>query len=216
MSKTSLDGSGFPARRPLYYYITDRVRLRDISLACCMRRAIRWGVDFIQIREKDLDDRALFELTRRAVALARGSGCRILVNGRADIALAAGAHGVHLPSKGLQASDIRKWVRNSFLVGVSVHTIPEIRRACAQGADYLLLGHIFPTESKLGFGPPLGLHRLQKACAAASVPVLGLGGIKPELIRPVLDKGAAGVAGIGLFQDSKSLPPGIDSSCTSQ
>jgi thiamine-phosphate pyrophosphorylase len=202
MSKTSRDGSGFPARRPLYYYITDRTRLPDISLAGSISRAIHWGADFIQIREKDLDDRALFELTRRAVALARGSNCRILVNGRADIAAAAGAHGVHLPSKGLQISDIQKWVRRGFLVGVSVHTIPEIRRACAQGAHYLLLGHIFPTESKLAFGPPLGLNRLQKACVAASVPVLGLGGIKTELIQSVLDRGAAGVAGIGLFQDS--------------
>ena len=154
----------------------------------------------MQIREKDLVDRELFELACRAVAMARGTDCRVLVNGRADIALAAGAHGVHLPSTGLEIRDIRKWLPRDFLVGVSVHTAPEIRRACAQGADYLLLGHIFPTESKRGFGPPLGLGRLKKVCSSVPVPVLGLGGIQPGLIDPVLAAGAAGVAGIGLFQ----------------
>jgi len=173
-----------------------------MSLISCVRRAVEWGVDFIQIRERDLKDRALFELTRRVVAATRGSKCRVLVNGRADIALAAGAHGVHLPSTGLQISDVREWFPGDLLIGVSVHTFPEIRRACAQQADYLLLGHVFPTESKIGYGSPLGLRRLKKACSSFSVPILGLGGIKPDSIRSVLDCGAAGVAGIGLFQDA--------------
>lgn len=192
--------TAFSGKRPLFYYITDRKSLQGISLAASLRRAVRLGVDFVQIREKDLDDRELFELTRRAVSIARGSGCRILVNGRADIALAAGAHGVHLPSSGLQVRDIRGWLPKKFLIGVSVHSDSEIRRACAQGADYLLLGHIFPTGSKSGYGPPLGLERLQKVCARASVPVLGLGGITPARIEPVLAAGAAGIAAITLFQ----------------
>jgi len=154
----------------------------------------------VQIREKDLEDRELFELTRSAVEIARGTKCRVLVNGRADIARAAGAQGVHLPSTGLQVAAIRKWLPRDFLVGVSVHTMPEIRRACAQGADYLLMGHVFPTESKTGFGRPVGLSRLKRACASVPAPILGLGGIKPELIQSVLAAGAAGIAGIGLFQ----------------
>ena len=193
----------FPAKRPLFYYITDRKRLHGRSLLGCICRAVEWGVDFIQIREKDLEDRALFELTRRVLTAARGTKCRVLVNGRADVALAAGAHGVHLPSMGFQISDIRKWLPADLLIGVSVHTMTEIRRACAQRADYLLLGHLFPTESKLGYGSPVGLRRLRKACSSTSVPILGLGGIKPELIESVLDCGAAGVAGIGLFQDAR-------------
>jgi thiamine-phosphate pyrophosphorylase len=201
--------STFPAKRPLFYYITDRRRLRGTSLIASIRNAIGLGVDFIQVREKDLSDRALFELTRRAVALARGSQCRILVNGRADIALAAEAHGVHLPSSGLQIADIHPWAPRGFLIGVSVHTLPEIRRACAQGADYLLLGHIFPTASKAGLGMPLGLRRLKNACAVSSVPVFGLGGIKVETIGPVLNAGAAGIAGIGLFQDPGSVPDNL-------
>ncbi len=191
----------FPVKRPLFYYITDRRQLHGKSLAASIRKALASGVDFIQIREKDLEDRTLFELTRRAVALARGTECRILVNGRADIALAAGAHGVHLPSSGIQIPDIRKWLPSNFLVGVSVHTMNEIRRACQWKPDYLLMGHIFPTKSKAGFGPPVGLDRLRKACSIFPVPILGLGGITPDRIESVLDTGAAGVAGISLFQD---------------
>ena len=147
-----------------------------------------------------LADRGLFELTRRIVGLAHGTGCKILVNGRADIALAAGAHGVHLPSNGLKISDIRPWLPKEFCVGISVHAMREIRAACDQKADYILLGHVFPTESKRGYGPNLGLKYLKKACLNSSVPVLGLGGMRPESIIPVLQAGAVGIAGISLFQ----------------
>jgi len=177
-----------------------------MSLEACIRRTMERGVDFVQIREKDLEDRELFELTRSAVEIACGTACRVLVNGRADIACAAGAHGVHLPSTGLQVEDIRKWLPRDFLIGVSVHTTPEIRRACSNGADYLLMGHIFPTESKAGYGRPVGLSRLRKACDSVSVPIFGLGGIKPELIESVLAAGAAGIAGISLFQDAGLKP----------
>jgi thiamine-phosphate pyrophosphorylase len=190
----------FSNKRPLFYYITDRRRLAGISLASCIQRALDRGVGFIQIREKDLHERALFELTCRVVNMARGTQCKVLVNGRADIALAAGAHGVHLPSSSLQVSDIRKWLPAGFLAGVSVHTMQEIMRARKQNADYILVGHVFPTESKAGFGPSVGLDFLRKACAAVPVPIFGLGGIRPENINAVLECGAAGVAGISLFQ----------------
>ncbi len=168
----------------------------------CIRRAIKRGVDFIQIREKDLSERALYELSCRVVACARGTESKILVNGRADIALAAGAHGVHLPSAGLRPSEIRMWLPKGFYIGVSAHSVHEVRRACAQGADYVLLGHIFPTQSKLSHGPPLGLGYLHKVCVSVSLPVFGLGGIGPESIEPVFRSGAVGAAGISLFQDS--------------
>jgi thiamine-phosphate diphosphorylase len=122
------------------------------------------------------------------------------VNGRADIALAAGAGGVHLPSVGLRVADIRPWLPANFCIGVSVHSMQEVRRACAQNADYLLLGHVFPTRSKSGLGPPLGLDYLRKICSAAALPVLALGGIRPQSIGSVLAAGASGVAGIRLFQ----------------
>lgn len=174
--------------------------MAGISLLACIRRAVDWGVDFVQIREKDLSDRQLFEITRQAASLSRGTKCKVLVNGRADIALAAGVHGVHLPSMGLSASEIRAWIPDDFLVGVSVHSEREIADACSRNADYVLLGHVFPTASKRDYGPCLGLDFLQKVCSKASLPVLALGGIRPDLIGPALEKGASGVAGISLFQ----------------
>ena len=168
-SKTLREDS-FPAKHPLFYYITDRKRLAGISLTACIQRALDWGVDFIQIREKDLQERALFDLTCRIVNAARGTKCKILVNGRADIALAAGAHGVHLPSTGLKISDIKTWLPANFLVGISVHTMREITLACRKKADYILVGHVFPTESKTNLGPCLGLEFLRKACATVSTP----------------------------------------------
>ena len=193
----------FPIRRPLFYYITDRSSLKTpdkVSLLRQIQKLISRGIDFIQIREKDLTDRRLFELTRRVVEIARNTRCRILVNGRADIAITAGADGVHLASSGPGISDIRAWIPKEFIVGVSVHNMREIRAACAGGVDYALLGHIFPTPSKEGMGEPLGIGFLERACRKASVPVLALGGITADCAPAILETGAAGIAGIRLFQ----------------
>lgn len=172
----------------------------------CIRRAASRGVDFIQLREKDLTDRELFELVSHAVSAVKGTRCRILVNGRADIGLAAGADGVHLPSGGLGISDLRPWLPRGFLVGVSAHSLRDAMRAYAERADYVLLGPVFPTESKLRYGPPLGLDYLRRVCARVQLPVFGLGGISADRIEMVREAGAAGVAGISLFQ--KKTPTG--------
>jgi thiamine-phosphate diphosphorylase len=171
------------------------------SLLQRIRTVLRFPVDFIQIREKDLKERELFDLTCRAVSIAAGTRCRILVNGRADIAVAARAHGVHLPSAGLSASDIGPWFPEGFIVGASVHSLREARQAWKDGADYVLVGHVFPTKSKAAYGQPLGLSYLHKICSSVPIPVFGLGGIKPEFVQAVIEAGAVGVAGITLFQD---------------
>jgi len=202
-----LDRSEKPGRsiaagnRPLFYYITDRKQLVRESLLQHIRAVLHSPVDFIQIREKDLGERELFDLTCRAVSLAGNTRCRIVVNGRADIALAARAHGVHLPSAGLRASDIRPWLPAGFIIGASVHSLREARQAWEDGADYVLVGHVFPTESKAAYGLPLGLRYLRKICSSVPLPVFGLGGMKPEFVQSVIETGAVGVAGITLFQD---------------
>ena len=197
--------TAFPARRPLYYYVTDRRLLRPQDLRSRVRGLIRWGIDFIQIREKHLDDRDLFLLARNVVADARSTDCRVLVNGRADVALAAGAHGVHLPSSGLRPGDLRPWLPDGFLVGVSVHSEDEAVRAWTSGADYVLAGPINATPSKAGMGPPLGIARFRGICSSVPVPVLGLGGIDAGTVEAVLDAGAAGVAAIRLFQEGSEI-----------
>jgi thiamine-phosphate pyrophosphorylase len=163
-------------------------------------QAISWGVDFIQLREKDLSDQELFQLTCASVRLARGTDCKILVNGRIDIAMAGAAHGVHLPSTGLLPSDLAGLVSKGCIVGVSAHSMREARNAVTSGADYLLLGPVFRTPSKIRYGNPLGLQRFRRICRESAVPVFGLGGIRPHAISAVLAAGASGIAGIRIFQ----------------
>jgi thiamine-phosphate pyrophosphorylase len=182
------------------YYITDRKQLPGGELLYRVHRAVEWGVDFVQIREKDLCDRDLFDLTARVLKAAEGTNCRVLVNGRADVALAAGAQGVHLPAQGISPAALRARLPRGFLIGGSAHSIREARRTASSGADYVLFGPVFRTESKIPFGPPLGLACLRRACAAAPIPVIALGGIHPELVLSVLRSGAAGIAGISMFQ----------------
>jgi thiamine-phosphate pyrophosphorylase len=216
-----LDKSEKPGRsivagnRPLFYYITDRSQLTGESLPERIRTLLQFPVDFIQIREKDLTDLELYDLTCRAVSLARDTRCRILVNGRADIALAAGAHGVHLPSYGLRTSDLSPWIPAGFIIGSSVHSLREAREAWNDGADYALVGHVFPTKSKAAYGPPLGLGCLQEICSSVPIPVFGLGGIKAELVNSVLEAGAAGIAGITLFQDNAQITKLFNLECGS-
>ena len=197
---------------PSFYYITDRHSLpapNEASLIRRVRKIIACGVNFVQIREKDLPDRRLFDLTRHIVKIARetprDAPCRILVNGRADIAMSAGADGVHLTSSGIGISAIRQWMPKNFIVGVSVHTMREIRAACAGNVDYILVGHVFPTASKESMGAALGVDFLRRACREASAPILALGGIKAEHIPAIMQTGAAGVAGISLFQKDEEF-----------
>jgi thiamine-phosphate pyrophosphorylase len=191
-------------------YITDRLTLGNRPLLATIQSAVDEGIDLIQIREKDLDTRPLLELVQAAVANARESGgratVRVIVNDRLDVALAAGAHGVHLGGQSMPADRVRAVVAPDFWVGASCHSAEDVWAAEQAGADYALLGPIFETPSKLAYGPPLGLGELQRALQGVRrVPVFALGGITVERVRECLAAGAAGVAGISIFQQCDSL-----------
>ena len=130
---------------------------------------------------------------------------RVLVNDRLDVALAAGAAGVHLGGQSMPVSTVRQLAPRSFVIGVSCHSLEEAIAAESAGADYLLLGPVFETPSKLKYGPPLGLDELRRVNAQIRIPVLALGGITVERVRPCLEAGAAGIAGIRIFQDCESI-----------
>lgn len=181
------------------YYITDRKGL-DGDILDAIEAAAADGVDWIQIREKDLCPRELLDLTRAALSRVEKYPTKILVNSRLDVALAAGAHGVHLTSDGPSPGSLRSIVPANFLIGVSTHTLDEVEREGIEFADFAVFGPVFATESKAGYGDAVGLSALAEVCAWARLPVLALGGISADRIGSCVAAGSAGVAGISMFQ----------------
>jgi thiamine-phosphate pyrophosphorylase len=168
--------------------------------------AVREGAALVQIREKLLTARLLFELVSEASAVTRGSRTRLLVNDRADIALAAGADGVHLTSVSIPCRAVRAVFPKGFLIGVSAHGVDEVLAGKEQGADFATFGPVFETPSKARYGPPLGIQGFREAAAAArEFPVAALGGIDEDNYRSVIGAGAAGIASIRLLNDPAKL-----------
>ncbi len=171
-----------------------------------IRAAAAAGVDWVQIREKDLSGRELLALAREAVA-----GCgvaRVMVNDRLDVALAAGAAGVHLGRESLSVRDVVGWCRGGnapaeFVVGVSCHSLEEAREAESAGASYIFFGPVFDTPSKRGMGEPQGVARLGEICRSVTIPVLAIGGVGEENAADCIRAGGAGIAAIRVFQDAR-------------
>ena len=187
-------------------YITDRKLLAaGDSLESALGRALaapnEKAAHWIQIREKDLSARELYELALQAVALAAPTGAKVLINSRFDIALAAGAAGVHLPAGSPSPERWRSLLPPGFLIGVSCHTLPDLLAAERGGADYALFGPVFPPRSKSSDLAPRGLAGLKQAARSVKIPVLALGGVTEENAAGCVAAGAAGIAAISLFQD---------------
>ena len=184
--------------------VTDRRRLSNGSdaierLIDLVGTAARAGVDLIQVRERDLDARALFKLVGQCLAATAGTPAKVVVNDRADVAMAAGAHGVHLRGDSFSATTLRTLVGGGVVIGRSVHSAKDAVDAASEGGvDYLLFGTMFPTSSK-GAGHPVATVAELSAACRVRVPVLAIGGMTVDRAATVARAGAAGVAGIGLF-----------------
>ena len=164
-----------------------------------IREAALAGVDLIHVRERHLDDRTLVALVRETMDAVSGSGARGVVNDRLDVALAAGAAGVHLRGDSMTAADVRTIVPAGFMIGRSIHSVAEaVAAESGGGCDYLVFGTVFESAGKPG-RMPAGLEALARVCAAVTLPVLAIGGVTLDNAGRVALAGAAGVAAIGLF-----------------
>lgn len=189
---------------PRLLAVTDRRFLPGEDLRPWIQALGKAGVDGVQIREKDLPDREVYELAVWARGELPGP-VRLLINGRADLALASGADGVHLPSDGVPVPPLRRRFGPDFLVGRSTHHPDEVGRAREEGADYVTFGPVYPTPSKERYGSPQGLENLRRA-VAMGLPVFALGGVTLERLDEVAAAGAAGVAAIRMFLHLEELP----------
>jgi len=204
--------------RALLCYITDRRQFAGSEadqirqLLAKIKECAEAGVDYIQLREKDMTTRELQKLAQQiATALPSRTETQWLINSRLDVALGCGAHGIHLPANDVAASEARaSWSRASqdaCVVGVSAHSISEIALAESHGADFAIFAPVF---EKSGTTNPSGLEQLRQACqrsqaAVPPMPILALGGVTVQNAALCVAAGAAGVAGIRLFQDQNAL-----------
>jgi thiamine-phosphate pyrophosphorylase len=185
------------------YLITDRKQTKGQELLPALEAALQGGVRAVQLREKDLSDREVFELGCEIRKLTRRYGARLFINDRADLALAVKADGVHLTQTSYPAGEARKIIGKSGIIGVSTHSLHEARKAEEDGADFITLGPVFETPSKMVYGPPVGLSTLEQVIEAVTIPVFAIGGIKKENILSAIHAGAHGIALIsGILVDS--------------
>ena len=154
------------------------------------------------------------------ISVARPRGARVLINDRFDVAMAAGADGVHLRISSIPAREVRAIAENKgikdFLIGVSTHSIAEAKAAEEGGADFIVCGPVYHTPSKLAYGAPLGLERLAEVCEAVKIPALALGGINLSNFHEPLQRGASGIAAISLFTDPGKIEQNIQTILNSQ
>ena len=180
-------------RLPRVHLVTDRRLAPDLPAAA--RRVLAGlppAAAAVHLRERDLGGAELLRLARALREVCREAGQLLLVNDRADVALAAGADGLHLPAAGLPPAEARRLLGPGLLLGVSCHGLADVRRALEGGADFATFGPIHDTPSKRGYGPPVGLVALA-AAAGAGLPLVGLGGVEPGNAAAVRAAGAAGV-----------------------
>lgn len=181
---------------PVVHLITDRRLAPDLAArADAALAGVPSGIVAVHLREKDLGGRELLALARELADVCRARGQVLLVNDRLDVALAAGAAGVHLPSAGIPPVDARRVLGPAPLVGVSCHSAADVSRARAGGASFATFGPVYDTPSKRAFGAPVGVAALA-AAARLGLPLVALGGVTPARVAEVMAAGATGVAAI--------------------
>ena len=176
------------------FLVTDRHQTKGRPLVPLLQRVLTAAAPAIQLRERDLSAKELMTLAREVQAVTASRRSQLLINDRIDVALTLEGVGVHLRSNSLPVSVARQLLGARRLLGMSVHAVEEAVQAESQGADYVILGPIYETPSKQMFGPPLGIHTLEKACRLVRIPIVGIGGVTAARACEMRRAGAFGVA----------------------
>ncbi len=183
------------------YLVTDRKRAKQ-GLIKVVEEALDAGLKWLQLREKDLDGRELLRLARELRALTKSYGAGLIINDRVDVALLVDADGVHLGQNSFSPRQVRHLTGDERLIGVSTHSLKEALVAEKEGADFITLGPVYFTQSKAGYGDPVGLDTLKEVTEKVKVPVFAIGGIKADRVGEIRSAGAKGAALIGEVMES--------------
>ena len=186
-----------PPTHPLrfkLYAITDRKLCAPRTLYDTIHDLLDVGVSAIQLREKDLNDAEYIKLAEPLCALCHAYSAQLFINSSIEIAMEVGADGLHLPGDSVSVRKVIERTNHRFIIGSSVHTLAEAKQRESEGADFITYSPIYPTLSKPGYGPVVGLDGLRNVTEGVNIPVFALGGITPERVSECLDAGAYGVA----------------------
>lgn len=202
------------------YLVTDRRQIAGGTLLSVLAQFIASGGRAIQLRERDLNTREQLDLTRAVRELTQSTGTKLLINDRADLSTVGKTDGVHLRETSLPVPAVRRIVGRERLIGVSAHSVDGVVRAEAEGADFAVLGPIYETPSKREYGPPLGMHVLERACRQVRIPVFAIGGLNASRVWEVRGAGAFGIAVISYILGAsdvaaatRELLSALDSAC---
>ena len=200
--------------RPLLYLITSGATNEQTTSSSneyaevlrLIEAAVAAGIDLVQLREKNLTTRVLFELGNDAAKITRETSTQLLINDRSDVAAGVDADGVHLTTQSIPIAAVRAAFGSELLIGVSTHSFEEAELAKTDGADFIVFGPVFDTLSKLTYGTPVGVEALaQVTSGVAPLPVIALGGIDLDKVAEVGRAGVAGVAAITMFDEPHTL-----------
>lgn len=188
--------------RPFVYPILDAARLGGRPAAEVAHALVAAGARFLQVRGKDLGSRAFCELAQEVVAVARAGGALVIVNDRPDVALVAGADGVHVGQDDMPAADVRRLMPRPFIVGLSTHDVAQLRAAPADALDYVAIGPVFSTTTKAAPDPVVGVEGVAAARESTDLPLVAIGGITRRNAAGIISAGAHGIAVVSALLDA--------------
>jgi thiamine-phosphate pyrophosphorylase len=181
--------------------VTDRTQTRGRSLPVLLRQAVDAGLPAVHLRERDLPTDELLRLVQEIRAITLPRTVPLIINDRVDLMLALNLDGVHLRANSLPVAAVRRLAGADRLIGVSTHSVADVRQANRDGADYVVFGPVFDTPSKRQFGSPVGLEQLAEVCRLSVIPVFAIGGVTRLSVPDVLRAGSHGIAVIGSILD---------------